>query len=68
MTNTDWFFDESMQTWLLGSQSHGCGVFFNESKWYANVCNGYSIVMFGPYQSREEAMQSAVKELGDSCE
>lgn len=58
-----WTFDKYMDTWLYGSSNNGCGVFFEEGKWRANIVYGDVILFIDDNNNIDDAKEKAVAQL-----
>jgi hypothetical protein len=52
-------------TWLLGKENEGCGVYFEDGEWYANVSFCMGIIGLGPFLTKEQAMKEAESKLNE---
>lgn len=59
-----WKLDPVLDTYLCGEENHGCGVYEENDRWYANISCYGTINSSGPYVTMESAMNWAEKELG----
>lgn len=59
-----WAYDADLDTYLLGTQDSGCGVFLDGDHWEANVVHPLCIENLGSFPTREAAMQEAERVWG----
>ena len=58
-----WKWDERLGAYLLGEEHEGCGVFWDNGGWRANVCVGDFVEHLGPFKTPENAKEQAFKNL-----
>lgn len=66
----NWQYDPKSETYLFGTQKHGCGAYAEPSgdprtakNWFANVSAFGQIINHGPFPSLDKAKEWAEKEL-----
>jgi hypothetical protein len=57
-----WTYDENSDAWMMGEPRCGCGVFYDENAWQANVVVN-DIYFIGPFTTKEIAMKEAENEF-----
>lgn len=63
MEDDIWDWQYATDTWVIGNQSFGCGVYLENDKWYANVVSIDNIDCIGPFTTKEEAQKASLNKL-----
>ncbi len=59
----EWKYDSEKQAYLCENERDGCEVFFYQNKWTGNVVFGGYIEGIEDFDTKEEAMKSAIEKL-----
>jgi hypothetical protein len=57
-----WIFVKKEQTWLIGTEKSGCGVFKENGKWTGNVVVGNNIEGLEDFDTPDAAKKAAEKQ------
>ena len=63
--DNQWVWNEQQDTWMLGTEKNGAGVFLDNGVWYANVVHPYSlnVLGLGPFLFQDDACEAASAKL-----
>jgi hypothetical protein len=56
-----WEYSKAHDAWHSGTQQDGCGVFYDNEKWWGNIVIEGEITCYGPYLNQEIAQQTLEK-------